>query len=70
MSINSQNLLTAIPNTLRAELINAYSNIAGVVCVDVTSLNAELLAPGTHAGRLTVWTKSAIDALGKNNLYM
>ena len=50
--------------------VDAYSNIAGVVCVDVNSLNAELLAPGTHAGRLTVWTKSAIDALEKNNLYM
>ncbi|NOR84881.1 50S ribosomal protein L4, partial [archaeon] len=50
--------------------LNAYSNIAGVTCVNVNSLNAELLAPGTHAGRLTVWTKSAIDALGKNNLYM
>ena len=26
-------------------------------------LNAEHLAPGTHAGRLTVWTKSAIEYL-------
>jgi len=27
------------------------------------NLNAELLAPGTHPGRLTVWTKSAFEKL-------
>ena len=48
----------------------AYSNIPGVTCINVNSLNAEVLAPGTHAGRLAVWTKSAIEELEKNNLYM
>jgi large subunit ribosomal protein L4e len=38
-------------------------NLAGVDVVAVTSLNAETLAPGTHAGRLTVWTESAIADL-------
>lgn len=33
-----------------------------VVCVD--KLNAELLAPGTQPGRLTVFTKSAVEKLG------
>ena len=38
-------------------------NHAGVDVVSVENLNAELLAPGTHAGRLTVFTKSAIEKL-------
>lgn len=39
-------------------------NHAGVDVVTVDNLNAELLAPGTHPGRLTIFTKSAIDKIG------
>jgi len=39
-------------------------NHPGVDIVSVNNLNAELLAPGTHPGRLTVFTKSAIEKLG------
>ena len=39
-------------------------NHAGVDVVGVENLNAELLAPGTHPGRLTVYTKSAVEKLG------
>lgn len=39
-------------------------NHAGVDVVCVENLNAELLAPGTHPGRLTIFTKSAIEKLG------
>ncbi|AXV38269.1 MAG: 50S ribosomal protein L4 [Methanobacteriaceae archaeon] len=39
-------------------------NHPGVDVVVVDNLNAELLAPGTHPGRLTVFTKSAIEKLG------
>jgi large subunit ribosomal protein L4e len=39
-------------------------NHAGVDVVEVNNINAELLAPGTHAGRLTIYTKSAIEKLG------
>lgn len=38
-------------------------NLAGVDTVPVDRLNAELLAPGTQAGRLTVWTESAVRRL-------
>jgi large subunit ribosomal protein L4e len=31
----------------------------------VSNLNAELLAPGAHAGRLTIWTSGAIEKLGE-----
>jgi large subunit ribosomal protein L4e len=41
----------------------AARNLPGVTIRYVSKLNAEDLAPGTQPGRLTVWTKSAIDAL-------
>jgi len=48
-------------------IVEAAENIPGVDVVIVKNLNAELLAPGTHLGRLTVWTNSAIGKL--NELY-
>jgi len=39
-------------------------NHPGIDVVTVNNLNAELLAPGTHPGRLTIFTKSAIEKLG------
>lgn len=44
---------------------SAAKNLPGVDVVVVDQLNTEHLAPGTHAGRLTVWTKSAIEFLRK-----
>ena len=44
-------------------------NLAGVDVVPVDQLNAELLAPGTHPGRLTVWSHSAIKQLQEKNLF-
>ena len=43
----------------------AVRNFLGVDIVRVDRINAELLAPGTTPGRLTVWTTSAIKKLGK-----
>ncbi|MDN7012378.1 50S ribosomal protein L4 [Methanoculleus sp. FWC-SCC3] len=45
------------------EPLRAARNLAGVDAVTVGQLNTELLAPGTQAGRLTVWTESAIKRL-------
>ena len=42
----------------------AFRNLQGVTVVDVASLNVCDLAPGTHPGRLTIWTQSAITSLG------
>jgi len=42
----------------------AFRNFTGVKVVDVPSLNVSDLAPGTHPGRLTIWTESAIKGLG------
>jgi large subunit ribosomal protein L4e len=43
----------------------AARNLPGIEVASVENLNAELLAPGTHAGRLTVWTSSAFEKLEK-----
>jgi large subunit ribosomal protein L4e len=41
----------------------ASRNLSGVDFATVAGLNAELLAPGTRAGRLTVWTEAALQRL-------
>jgi large subunit ribosomal protein L4e len=43
----------------------AARNLPGIEIVSVQNLNAEVLAPGTHPGRLTVWTNSAFENLEK-----
>ncbi|MDR2720024.1 MAG: 50S ribosomal protein L4 [Nitrososphaerota archaeon] len=48
-------------------LVTAANNIPGVQVTTVLNLNTEMLAPGTHPGRLTVWTNGAIEQL--NTLY-
>jgi large subunit ribosomal protein L4e len=47
------------------DLVNAASNVPGVEVTTVKNLNAEMLAPGTHPGRLTIWSNGAIESLGK-----
>ena len=44
----------------------AARNLPGVDVVSVDQLNIEHLAPGTHPGRLTLWTQSAVDFLRKS----
>jgi large subunit ribosomal protein L4e len=46
-------------------IVEAARNVPGVDVVTVANLNVEMLAPGTHPGRLTVWTNSAIEKLGE-----
>ena len=46
-------------------LQEAAANVPGVDVALVNELNAEMFAPGTHAGRLTVWTFGALEHLGK-----
>ncbi len=43
----------------------AASNLPGVDVALVNALNAELFAPGTRAGRLTLWSFGAIEYLNK-----
>jgi len=46
-------------------LVNAACNVPGVEVTSVANLNTEMLAPGTHPGRLTLWTNGAIERLDK-----
>lgn len=46
-------------------LVKAASNLPGVDVITVNNLNAEMLAPGTHPGRLTLWSNGAIEQLDK-----
>lgn len=44
-------------------IVKAARNIPGVDVILVNNLNAEVLAPGTHPGRLTIFTEGAIDKM-------
>lgn len=52
-----------------SDALKAANNIPGVQAVRVDELNAELLAPGTHAGRITLFTKDAITRMKEEKLY-
>jgi large subunit ribosomal protein L4e len=43
----------------------AARNLAGADVATAADVNAEDLAPGTHAGRLTVWTESALEEVAE-----
>ena len=44
-----------------SEPSKAARNLAGVNVATAANVSAEDLAPGTHPGRLTVWTESALE---------
>ncbi|KHO46799.1 MAG: 50S ribosomal protein L4P, large subunit ribosomal protein L4e [archaeon GW2011_AR3] len=50
-------------------LYRRCSNLPGVEIEIVSNLNAEMLAPGTYPGRLTLFTEAAIDRLANENLF-
>ena len=50
-------------------LVHAARNLPGSDVVSVHRVNTELLAPGTHPGRLTLYTKTAIERLEKEALF-
>lgn len=51
-------------------VMKALANIPGVDCAVVNALNAELLAPGTHPGRATLFTESAIQRISDEGLFL
>jgi len=46
-----------------AGILEGARNILGVDVAAVEDLNVELLAPGSHLGRLTLWSSSSIEKL-------
>jgi large subunit ribosomal protein L4e len=53
-----------------ARLAKAAANLPGVDIVQARGLNAELLAPGTHPGRATLFTEQAIKIIREQNLFL
>jgi len=51
-------------------LLKAARNIPGVDATIVKNINAKQLAPGTKAGRLTLFTEKAIEQMTKEKLYL
>ena len=54
-----------IVTSKNSDVLKASRNLPGVDAVEARNLNVELLAPGGHAGRLVVYTKSALSYLGE-----
>jgi len=52
------------------ELQKSALNIPGIEVITVKRLSAQMLAPGGIPGRLTIWTKGAIESLEKEKLFM
>lgn len=52
------------------ELLKHGKNIPGLSIEQVNRLNADLLAPGTNAARLVIWTDGAIERLSRENLFL
>jgi large subunit ribosomal protein L4e len=52
------------------KLLKSARNILGVDVVKADNLDAGLLAPGCAVGRLTLFTKSAIEKIEKEKLFM
>jgi large subunit ribosomal protein L4e len=51
-------------------LEKAAANFVGLDIVEVKGLNAALLAPGAVPSRLTIWSKPALEMLGKEKLFI
>ena len=51
-------------------LIKSAANVAGVDIILCHAINAELLAPGADAGRLTLWTQAAVAKVAENKLFI
>jgi hypothetical protein len=50
-------------------LVKGAANLSGTDVISVSRLNAELLAPGAHPGRLTLYTQGADERLAKELLF-
>ncbi|MBI4159415.1 50S ribosomal protein L4 [Candidatus Woesearchaeota archaeon] len=67
-TMSRKGLLLVVSGT--CHLLKAAKNIEGIDITVVDKLNAEVLAPGTVAGRLTLFTDKAIERLEKERLFM
>ncbi len=54
----------------KCPLYRTARNLPGMEVVGVAELNAEILAPGTHAGRATLWTEKAVEVMGTKKMFV
>lgn len=54
----------------KAPVVKAARNLPGIDVVSFNLLNAEFLAPGTHPGRLTIFTEEALKKLEESKLFL
>lgn len=54
----------------KCDLMKSASNIAGADVYSAKDLNAEVLAPGTHPGRLVIWSEKALKVIEDKKLFM
>lgn len=57
-------LIVVADDERNAPIFKSAANLPGVSVEEIKTLNTSILAPGGDAGRLTVYTKAAIDAIG------
>jgi large subunit ribosomal protein L4e len=62
-SVRPKSILIVVGKDSRVE--RASRNLAGVDVRSVGELDVSSLAPGTHAGRLTLWSKRAVEEIAK-----
>lgn len=53
----------------KCKLERSCRNLLGIDVIKINHLNAELLAPGAVAGRLTIYTEKVIEKLEKEKLF-
>lgn len=54
----------------KCEALRAARNIPGVDVAQVSRINAKLLAPGAHPGRLTLFTQAALEKIENERLFL
>ncbi|MBR9681920.1 MAG: 50S ribosomal protein L4 [Candidatus Altiarchaeota archaeon] len=54
----------------KVPLIKAARNIPGIDVINVKDINAESLAPGTHFGRLVIFSEAALEKIEKDGLFI
>ena len=50
-------------------VMKSANNIPGLEIAEVRNISAEMLAPGTSPGRMTLFTEKAIEIIGKDRLF-
>jgi large subunit ribosomal protein L4e len=54
----------------KCTLLKAGANIPGIDVVQISDINAKLLAPGAVPGRLTLYTEKSIELLKEKNMFV